>query len=97
MGKNFLKPKFRIRRTFLRKEDGKLYEEGYLVEVRYWWFPIWVTANISIVEDGRLMTSFAAFSDVRSAEDYINRRYVIYTYDDMPKIIGKHGQKGGKD
>ena len=97
MGKNFLKQKFRIRRSFAHSGIDHLKELGFIVEVKYWWFPIWMTANLSIIEGDKLSTGYAMFETENGAMDYINRRYVIYTYDDMPKIIGRHGQENKED
>jgi len=90
MNKNFFKPKFRIRRSFVGHEIDKTQEFGYLVEVKYWWFPIWVTANINVINSGKLETSFANFMTEEQAHDYISRRYVIYSFNDMPKLVDRH-------
>lgn len=73
---SFFKPKFRIRQVY----DTEKKVAGYLVEVRIWWFPFWIAANMHIVDQGKVTTSYAIFNDENSAGEYILRRYTIYSY-----------------
>lgn len=92
MGKSFFKPKFRIRRSFVGRGIDKIDESGYLVEVKYWWFPVWVTATVNIIDGGKLTTAFAVFNNNEMAVDYIKRRYTVYTFDNLPQIIDEDGK-----
>lgn len=93
MLKNIFKPKFRIRKSFVGKGIDKIEEYGYLVEVRYWWFPIWVTANINIIDGNKLSTGFASFTSEEQAVDYISRRYVVYSFGNINKTPRGHEEQ----
>ncbi len=75
MDKNFFKPKFRISKTYTK--DSK--EKGFIVSIRYWWLPFWFIAkHIGTALD-------AEFKDEAQAEDYINRRFNIITFEEYGK------------
>lgn len=73
------KPKFRISKFYRQASpthDGENpYNDGFLVSIRYWWWPLWASAWIP----GTFL--IAKFKTEDEAIDYIKRRYNTITAD----------------
>ena len=93
MNKSFFKPKFRIMQAFTVNSLKTYERDGFVVEVKYWWFPVWVTATLTVIEGGKIITGFASFKTEEDAKDYISRRWTVYGYSDSPKLFGRHEQE----
>ena len=86
MSKSFFKPKFRIQRVATTDSlNEKVTFIGYLVQVKYWWLPIWWDAFMPVKDSSSNTTSTATafFSDQEDAIEYVSRRYTVIDYNEF--------------
>ncbi len=82
---NFFKPRFRVERTYDKDSSPK----GFIVLVRHWWFPVWVTAMAQFnAGEGRYTSAPAFFNTEEDACEYIVRRYRVITDGDDGEQVG---------
>ena len=97
MSKSFFKPKFRIQRVATTDSlNEKVTFIGYLVQVKYWWLPIWWDAFMPVKDSTSKTTSTttAFFNELEDAIEYISRRYAVINCNDF---IFSNEQQGEQD
>jgi hypothetical protein len=95
MSKSFFKPKFRIQRVAITDSPNeKVTFIGYVVQVKYWWLPIWCDAFMPVKDSSSNRTSntTAFFNDQEDAIEYVSRRYTVIDYNDFSSDNEQQGE-----